>query len=297
MGLEFNAARFLILAREQGVSFDKTLTLGHQWLILSPREIKKICNELGSIASDIIRPDGFSDNFLKALGTKELRILDFSGYEGADIVHDLNRPLEGVQKSAFDVVIDGGTLEHVFNFPQALKNAMELVKVGGRLFSITPTNNFCGHGFYQLSPELYYRSLCEANGYTVERIYAHQWGHNAWYSVSDPDMIKGRVEITRGRHPTLLMVQALRTAERPIFATPPLQSDYVAAWQRNQAGGKGKFLQFLHRSLPPSVLNLLRLGSAYARDPFRRARSLKDARYFTRIQAGNRLSTAPRAKS
>ena len=62
----------------------------------------------------------------------------------------------------FDVVYDGGTLEHVFNFPVALRNAMELLRPGGRLFTIhTCANNLCGHGFYQFSRELFYRTLSQ----------------------------------------------------------------------------------------------------------------------------------------
>jgi SAM-dependent methyltransferase len=282
MGLESNAVRFLISARQAGVNFDSTLTLGHQWLLLTRKEAKRLCAQISQDPDEILRKDGYADNFLKALGAVELRTMDFSSYEGADIVHDLNQPIPGAEKLRFDVVIDGGTLEHVFNFPQALKNAMELVKVGGRLFCIAPTNNHCGHGFYQLSPELYYRAFCAANGYAVERMYAHEWNRNVWYAVSDPDAVGRRVEITRGRRSTLLMVQAKRTAERAIFETPPLQSDYVAAWRSEQDAQQSRFVRFLHRTFPHQILNLLRGCANFARDPLCRQRTLKDLRYFNR---------------
>ena len=55
------------------------------------------------------------------------------------------------------MVVDGGTLEHVFDYPTALRNAMRMVRVGGHLILNAPVNNFPGHGFYQISPELFFR--------------------------------------------------------------------------------------------------------------------------------------------
>jgi hypothetical protein len=78
--------------------------------------------------------------------------LDNSAYEGAAIVIDLNAPLPDALKNRFTAVIDGGCLEHIFNFPQAIKNSMEMLSIGGHFLGITPANNFCGHGFYQFSP-------------------------------------------------------------------------------------------------------------------------------------------------
>jgi len=34
----------------------------------------------------------------------------------------------------------------------------------------TPASNLCGHGFYQFSPELFYRALNATNGFEVERM-------------------------------------------------------------------------------------------------------------------------------
>ena len=56
-------------------------------------------------------------------------------------------------------MIDSGSLEHVFNISQALRNCLEMVESGGHFISIGPANNAMGHGFYQFSPELYFRIL------------------------------------------------------------------------------------------------------------------------------------------
>ena len=108
---------------------------------------------------------GYAEEFLKRLGAKETISIDASAYEGASLVHDMNLPIGDDLKRRFSVVIDGGTLEHVFNFPVAIKNCMQMVDVGGHFFVHTMANNFMGHGFYQFSPELFYRVFSPENGF------------------------------------------------------------------------------------------------------------------------------------
>src|SRR5690606_18138908 len=113
----------------------------------------------------------YADDFLRdALGARELDVMDYSAYEGAAVIHDLNQPVPGALHERFDAVIDGGALEHIFNFPVALSNLMNMTKPGGRVFLFLPANNLCGHGFYQFSPELMFRVFTEANGFETERV-------------------------------------------------------------------------------------------------------------------------------
>ena len=133
-------------------------------------------------------------------------------------------------------MIDGGTLEHVFNFPMAIKNCMQMLDVGGHFFSHTMANNFMGHGFYQFSPELFYRVFSPENGFCVRRIvvFEQRVGRPRWYEAADPNDIGERVELINDR-PTYLIVHAERIADVPIFAAPPQQADYSAHWSRNAA--------------------------------------------------------------
>jgi len=63
--------------------------------------------------------DGYAEPFLKSLGAREVDSIDASDYESATIIHDMNLPVADQHKTAFDVVLDGGSLEHIFNFPIA----------------------------------------------------------------------------------------------------------------------------------------------------------------------------------
>jgi SAM-dependent methyltransferase len=164
-------------------------------------------------------------------------------------VHDLNIPVPAHLNERFDTVIDGGTLEHVFNFPEAIKSAMQMVKAGGRLFIMTPANNYFGHGFYQFGPELFYRVLSAENGYRVERMialvedggFSRLFGRpyffrltSRWYSVGDPNAIRKRVTLL-STLPVTLFIEAKRTSAEQIFGRSPQQSDYSVQWAKGNA--------------------------------------------------------------
>ena len=51
--------------------------------------------------------------------------MDASAFEGANFVHDLNNPIPEELHCKYDAVVDGGTLEHVFNVPVAFANPSE----------------------------------------------------------------------------------------------------------------------------------------------------------------------------
>ena len=112
---------------------------------------------------------------------------------------------------------------------------MQMVRVGGHFLSLTQCNNACGHGFYQLSPELFFRVFSPENGFVLERIYAFLWHKPQWYEVVDPTVIHRRVTLINDRV-TGLLIQARKRTEVEIFSTAPQQSDYVARWETGTAG-------------------------------------------------------------
>ena len=100
--------------------------------------------------------------FREAFGFEDVASINFSAYEGATVIQDIGAPLHPSLAGQFDLAVDGGTLEHVFNFPVAVGNLMRLVKVGGAVYTQNPCNSLAGHGFYQFSPELMYRVFSAA---------------------------------------------------------------------------------------------------------------------------------------
>ena len=113
---------------------------------------------------------------------------------------------------------------------------MEMLRPGGCFITHTAANNWCGHGFYQFSPELFFSALSPENGFKVERMIAHRVGpYGRWYEVSDPGKVRTRVEALTFT-PFQLLVLARREKITPIFAAPPQQSDYSPRWDADAGG-------------------------------------------------------------
>jgi len=235
MGIDLNAAQLLIKAHKSGLPFGRMGTLGRQGLHANRPALISVLRASGyDLSKDRIRKlldptTEYSDDFFSLLGVKEIVTIDVSDYEGAQIVHDMNRPIPDSLVSSFDLVLDGGTLEHIFDFPTALRNATMMVRPNGQFISIAAANNLCGHGFYQFSPELFYRFLCPRNGYSMEScIIWEDIPGSKFYQVPDPDSLGSRIDLT-SEFGTNMMVKAIRKGDvsREFI---PQQSDYVRLW-------------------------------------------------------------------
>ena len=244
MGVCWHHVKALLAARKAGVDFGRTLTIGRLNLFIAAHELKTLLSpspDLLARYAQFLEPHPtYAEALFKLLGASDVQSLDASDYEDASLIHDLNEPIPAPWQASFDLVDDGGTLEHVFNFPTAIRNCMEMVKVGGRLLMTTPIENHCGHGFYQFSPELFYRILSEENGFAVERMVAYEhFDGSQWYEVADPDAVKGRVELVSQGRRVMLWVLARRTRQTKIFARFPQQGDYQVAWEAGAATDTG----------------------------------------------------------
>lgn len=279
MGLDSNACRLLLLAKRQGADFSRTLCLGRLNLALSRTMMKRALAEFGMFEGEaqieraFSDPKGFFEPFLRELGAETTDSVDATDYEGATYTSDLNGGLPQSMQRQYDAVIDGGTLEHVFNFPAALKGAMEAVKLEGRIYIMTQCNNAMGHGFYQFSPELFHRVFSPENGFAMEEMFIAEgsFGKVPWHSVADPRDIRRRVELVNDVQ-TYLLVIARRVSEVPIFASWPQQSDYSAAWQDRAPDPNFKPIVEskldLRDHLPQSLKRIIRLIRLLVRPRF-----------------------------
>jgi SAM-dependent methyltransferase len=263
MGIDLNCAQLLIRAKTNGASFARMATLGRQELHASRPDLLSILRRNNYYPSSqhqrkLLDPTTvYAEDFFTLLGAKEIVAIDASDYEGAQVIHDMNDPIPDYLESSFDLFLDGGTLEHVFDFPTASRNCMRTVRPGGRFISFTMANNFSGHGFYQFSPELFFRLLSGKNGYSMESCIEWEAIHGArFYQVPDPASLGTRIELT-SRTGTYLFIQARRIGDMSDGYTPR-QSDYVEQWEASQAQSirtsdsssisRNKFRAFLKKS-------------------------------------------------
>jgi SAM-dependent methyltransferase len=302
MGIERNTARFLLQSVRASGPLGRALTLGRQSLFLNAGDHARLGREFGldPAKAAAVRADpgaDYAEPFLKAFcGATAVDSVDVSDYERATHVHDMNLPLPRALKGQYDTAIDAGSLEHIFNFPTAVKSMMEAVRPGGRVLIQTPANNYFGHGFYQFSPELFFRVFSAPQGFRTRRVVVFEhffpchFFEAPWFEVRDPDEARARVQLV-GKRPLLMMVEAEKVEERPIFETPPQQSDYTRAWARGDATAG-----LVHRNLPLGRRlkeRLLRLPLAWVGHLWlqhlanhRNKPSLSNRKFYTREDGG-----------
>jgi hypothetical protein len=95
------------------------------------------------------------------LDYRELVSIDFHGTPAARAI-DLNHPVDLGER--FDMVIDIGTAEHVFDVCQFFRTCHDLTRPGGLMIHCNPFRGWLDHGFYNFNPTFYW-DLAAANGY------------------------------------------------------------------------------------------------------------------------------------
>jgi SAM-dependent methyltransferase len=253
MALDFNSIKFLLWTKNLGVSFERTLTLGHQGFYCPPSKFKRAIKDFGiSCTPDEINrcfshapmTSLYADKFFRFLGAKEITSVDRSNFEDATLLHDLNERFPENLRGQFDLVMDGGTLEHIFNYPVALRNCLELLRVGGHFVTITPASGQMGHGFYQFSPELFFRVFSAENGFAIRKniLFDASKTDSVFFEIKDPSVTRQRSELSTAR-PMQMAVLAQKVVEVQVFAKQPQQSDYVAVWESHKENNIGSRMQ------------------------------------------------------
>jgi hypothetical protein len=318
VGIDYQALRFLLSARRNGVSFERSLMLGRQnYYFLSLKQAKRIFRQFPDSPpkGEIARMLGahYIEPLLEYLGGRDVQSLDASRFENASILHDMNEPIPPNLRTRFTAVVDVGTLEHVFNYPQALKNAMEMVALDGHFLAVTPCNNFMAHGFYQFSPELFFRALGPEQGFTLRSVVVCETTPGApWYECVDPQAIGARGELVNSRY-TYLLIVARRDRVVEIFRKPPQQSDYSQIWSAAVSVEKASVgvkvqphpIKAAVRSLLPTAVTRQiemtfgsfravksRIGETPTRFRQRHLGTLKNRLAFRRLIETNKRSTA-----
>ncbi len=185
--------------------------------------------------------DGYAETFFKEIGFDKIDSMDASNFEGASIIHDLGSEVPKKLHNGFDYIYDGGTCEHIFELPTALRNVDKMLKPGGIFQAHSPSNNFVNHGFYQISPEMVFGFWVNAMGYellSVELVPLRPKYIGQSYGLSNPLETKKRPRIS-GDLPVDSPIILDYLVRKPLKAhTPPkkiMQSDYAARWEESDA--------------------------------------------------------------
>lgn len=233
MGIDIHNLNLLAHAQDLGASFDRTIAIGRQALFIEDWELEQhrtlrrqpVLNEAPAAAG---QPRYFEPLLQQWFGAQVADSVDASPYENAPLIHDMNLPwpTDSAARGSYDAVLDFGCLEHVFNFPVAWRNCVDLCRVGGHVLHALPANNLSGHGFYQFSPELFFNLYQPKNGFELRGLwFALKADRLHWWRVANPMEVKRRVNLCNSHEVYMLVLARKR---RELGATPvPQQSDYA----------------------------------------------------------------------
>lgn len=209
---------------------------------------------------------------------------DYQAHDGADFALDLNVRPEGQDREDFDLVLDGGTMEHVFDTASVLQNIHSLLKPGGCVVHINPVNNAAEHGFYQFSPTFYW-DYYTANNYEIlesKLILRKAEGGLPTFSDYTPEITacSKRDGINRG---SAMIFFAARKKPDSTFGVAPTQGVYAHIYA-NQAAAVPDFTLWKIKNaladLPPEAPAALRCAGAFAKELLARSESLRSRTAF-----------------
>src|SRR6266404_5653542 len=114
VGVGYHGLQLLRFAAKHA-KFGRVATIGRQELGLDNKEV---CSLIG-VGTEYKHEKYCDSLLLRHFAATCVDSWDYSGHEGASHIADMNKPLNE-RLSTYDTVIDFGSLEHVYNAPQAL---------------------------------------------------------------------------------------------------------------------------------------------------------------------------------
>jgi hypothetical protein len=173
-----------------------------QWLPKFAKTESKIdADEVEMSSNKIGKKLGWvnSKTFFDAFGWSDVTSIDVPGSEyKPDIIHDLNNQIPDNLADRFNLIVDPGTIEHVFDVKTCLSNVVNMLKVGGVVAHLVPIYSYNG-GYYSINPNVL-NDFYAANGFCDIKSYVIMWDRYKAFTDSKSLCYEYSQEIMGGRH-------------------------------------------------------------------------------------------------
>ena len=172
------------------------LLLGRQTMLFTPEYVRSMFHNAGldpaplPAGEDILDHDtalargkGWirDDAFFRMLGAERVRAIDYSDYEGAGIVHDLSLPIPAELEACADFIIDGSTLDNVFNPAVCLQSVARMLRPGGRFMAVNVGSPHLGP--YTIMTPYWLLDFFAVNDFADSRVYVVLHGRRGEMNV------------------------------------------------------------------------------------------------------------------
>jgi hypothetical protein len=262
------------------------LLLGRQTMEFSPEHAADMIRAAGLAPAVLPHEDDIVDRrtwkakgqkfirdsaFFRLLGVSSVRALDHTNYEGAEIIHDLNKPVSADMEQAADFIVDGSTLDNLFSPSIAIQSVARMLRPQGRFLSAT-MGSFHTDEYTIVNP-YWFLDYFTVNRFADCRVYVTTHGDRGQLNVYAVDPAARRDRAFRPLDPTGLLVFAEKAANSSWNEIPSQRyyADPEDIEARVQTGRR-----FLTSDRPELLVSI-------RPKPFRRLRTLK---YF--LAAENR---------
>lgn len=194
------------------------------------------------------KKDFSTKDFFINIGFNDYKSIDLNGaYESLQF--DLNKNIYETYNfnKKYDLVINNGTGEHVFNQYSLFLNFHNLTKINGIMLNVLPFIDWINHGFYNFNP-IFFADLAASNNYEIIKIsLANRFGaelklnrdnYPVLFEQIKPHMnnskFKKMIEIAREKiGQNILLVVITRKLSDSSFKIP-LQGKYLSDVSNNQ---------------------------------------------------------------
>jgi hypothetical protein len=242
VGVEITALRAINFAqRMRQLDLSSTVMLGRQEIFFTKEDFDFFCRRTGSAIQygEDIGLGQFSEGLIRRFGCERIDSIDASGYEGASIVADFNRPIASDLHQRYSAFLDFGSIEHIYNVPQVIDNITKLLRPEGTALIATQANGYAGHGFYQFSPEFFYSVFSEQNGFRDTVVFlVDLQDTRMWHLIPEPKRIGRRNDIAQSRS---YFIFCLTTKANGVDEIRVQQSDYQEdAWNTSGHSHMGR---------------------------------------------------------
>jgi hypothetical protein len=247
MGLGYHCVEAIIREHKYRSITGDVVLIGRQTVYFTPQEILQLLHQhdvnTGSLVaadievdrSTVERHPGFSDRdqiadaaLFKLLGVPKISALDHSDYEGAEIVHDLTKPIPNHLRECADFIVDGSTLDNVFDPAIVLRNLAGMLRPGGRLITTNVFSN--DYEPYAIMPPLWFLDYFVANGFADCRVYiiVLPWQSGStppsWTTISGTDVFTFNNDMLLDPQQAVSAFSAPRMMMTVVFAEKGSQS-------------------------------------------------------------------------
>lgn len=147
------------------------------------------------------------------------------GTPGSTHRFDLNKPVTLTDR--FDVTVNTGTGEHVFNVYQFYKTAHDLTVEGGLMIHSAPFTGWLDHGFYNFQPTFFF-DLARANRYNVLTCVIARLNPFQYVCLGSHADLPALVK-SGGIPPESHINVVFRKCAEPVEFTVPMQAYYAGA--------------------------------------------------------------------